>query len=198
MPWLAWPCIDYLTEHLTANMCVFEYGGGGSTLYFLRQGCLVTTVEGDPRWGRDIRRSAERLGPAVNGRLDLRVIDITANDTESTRRYVEEVRRGGPWDVILIDGGRRPQCLTEAIPHIKPNGFLIFDNTDLELYAGEPDRAEGFRPVRMSGFGFGRVRPTQTTILFPSERPCHLGGIGEDRKGEDIQRSKVASSSAAR
>jgi hypothetical protein len=31
LPWLSWPAVDFLNQHLRQDMCVLEFGGGGST-----------------------------------------------------------------------------------------------------------------------------------------------------------------------
>lgn len=34
LPWISFPVIDFLKENLTSDSKVFEFGGGGSTLFF--------------------------------------------------------------------------------------------------------------------------------------------------------------------
>src|SRR5689334_22755263 len=50
LPWLTFPAIDYLKKNLKKTDSVFEYGGGGSTLFFLEHASRVTTVEHDLNW----------------------------------------------------------------------------------------------------------------------------------------------------
>ena len=49
-PWLTFQAINVLGKHVKTGSRVFEYGGGGSTFYFLDRGASVVTVEHDPEW----------------------------------------------------------------------------------------------------------------------------------------------------
>src|SRR4051812_14868890 len=49
-PWITFPSIDMLRNKLNPSSRVFEYGGGGSTLFFLDNAGEVVTVEHDEEW----------------------------------------------------------------------------------------------------------------------------------------------------
>lgn len=167
-PFLSWPCIDYLEPRVKPGMRVLEYGGGGSTIYFLRKGCLLTTVEGDPEWGKAIQKRVTELGEAAS-RLDLRIVDTQTKDPASKQAYISAVRTGGPWDLILIDGGFRLDCLAMARDYLSPGAFLVFDNTDLPIYAQAHENTSGFQRICLKGLGFARVAPTESTVFLPSD-----------------------------
>src|SRR5262245_30740131 len=50
LPWMSWQAIDYLEIAIRPGMRVFEWGGGGSTIFFAEHGCHVTTVESSGVW----------------------------------------------------------------------------------------------------------------------------------------------------
>ncbi|MBL0257980.1 MAG: hypothetical protein IPQ03_10865 [Bacteroidetes bacterium] len=50
MVWLTYPVIDFLKNYLRKDMRVFEYGGGGSTLFFAKRVAELVTVEHDKDW----------------------------------------------------------------------------------------------------------------------------------------------------
>ncbi|MBL0064306.1 MAG: hypothetical protein IPP38_04630 [Bacteroidetes bacterium] len=50
MVWLTYPVIDFLKKNLKKDMKVFEYGGGGSTLFFAKRVGELITVEHDEQW----------------------------------------------------------------------------------------------------------------------------------------------------
>jgi hypothetical protein len=50
LPWITFSSIDYISRHLHADSKVFEFGGGGSTLFFLKNKTEVYTVEHDEKW----------------------------------------------------------------------------------------------------------------------------------------------------
>src|SRR4051812_17428097 len=49
-PWITFWTIDYLNVFLKKNMSVFEYGGGGSTLFFAARVKELVTVEHNEDW----------------------------------------------------------------------------------------------------------------------------------------------------
>jgi len=51
LPWITYPCIEYLNQFDFSNETVFEYGSGGSTKWFLNnKSKKVISVEDDISW----------------------------------------------------------------------------------------------------------------------------------------------------
>jgi hypothetical protein len=40
----------------------------------------------------------------------------------------------GYFDVVQIDGRARPSCFKHSLRKVKPNGYLVWDNTEREHY----------------------------------------------------------------
>ena len=59
MPWITFAAITYLKQVLSPDMRVFEYGTGGSTLFFARRVAEVISVEHDPVWYEQLREIIE-------------------------------------------------------------------------------------------------------------------------------------------
>ena len=134
MPWLAWPCIDWLERAISPGMKVFEYGGGGSTVFFLSHGCQVTTVEGNSRWAAAIRARAAPFGD----RLDLRYVDSQTPDPELRRSYAAQASLGGPWDLILCCHYLHRPLFPAIAAALAPGGLFVFTQptrTNLERHA---------------------------------------------------------------
>lgn len=62
LPWLNFFALDYLDKHLQPHFKVFEFGGGGSTLYFCKHVAEVVTVEDHEAWFETLERSVEGKG----------------------------------------------------------------------------------------------------------------------------------------
>jgi len=62
LPWMSWSAIEFLETEIQPRTKVFEWGGGGSTLFFKKMGCCVTTIESDPTWYEEIRRRSGIVG----------------------------------------------------------------------------------------------------------------------------------------
>ena len=48
--WLTYDTIRYLTKHVGPNLKVFEFGSGGSTLFWLPRVAKCVSIEHDPGW----------------------------------------------------------------------------------------------------------------------------------------------------
>src|SRR5262249_26106778 len=60
LPWMPFPAIEFLETLLTPDAKVFEFGSGGSTIFFAARVCELVTVEHDADW---LSRAAAALSP---------------------------------------------------------------------------------------------------------------------------------------
>ncbi|MEO8276026.1 MAG: hypothetical protein ABI639_07385 [Thermoanaerobaculia bacterium] len=169
LPWTSWASIQYLDSIDLTDRTVFEYGGGGSTLYFLRRGCVVTTVENNEAWASRIR---ERAGPFAQ-RLTLKVIDMPEHPDDSFRSlanaYVNSVNCAALWDIILVDGADgdlrlRMECLAISRQLSPPGGLVILDDSWRREYVCASTIMDGFSRRQFRSLGPARLGVTQTDI----------------------------------
>lgn len=122
LPWLQPRAIDWIQQYLMRRTAaVFEWGAGGSTLWFARYADHVISVEHDPFWHIEV---------------------VTALQAQGSRNAVVAwVSEFGPYaefihncsklfDLILVDGIARNECIRNAIDHLQPGGMLVVDNTE--------------------------------------------------------------------
>ena len=57
IPWLSYPCIDFLNERLNPNLKLFEYGSGNSTFYYAAKVQKVVSVEHDSAWYKKLNKN---------------------------------------------------------------------------------------------------------------------------------------------
>jgi hypothetical protein len=128
LPWLPFRVIERLEKHLTNESRVFEFGGGGSTLWFADRVGEVVTVEHDDDWFR-------ALNEAVSGRDNCQVLYRAADDDFT--EYVGAIAdfADGYFDVVLVDGRNRIRCLRSAMGKVRPGGLLILDDSDRARYS---------------------------------------------------------------
>ncbi len=154
IPWINLIALEYLQNNLRPGYKVFEYGGGGSTLFFCKNVAEVVTVEHHKDWfeiltkkirekgynnwkgffvepelitdGRD--RSKENPEDFVSGDISLSGF--------SFEKYVKtiDVFPNDYFDVVLVDGRARPSCIKQSISHVKKNGIVVIDNTERDYY----------------------------------------------------------------
>ena len=153
VPWLTFDAADELQKRLPSNPVVFEYGSGGSTLFWLKHGARCTSVEHDEQWYAQVR---QRVGDPT--RLDYRLVlpEPAAADGDPTdprgyrstapafrhhafMNYARQIDEfpDEHFDVVLVDGRARPSCLMHAAPKVKRGGFLVLDNAERDYYTAK-------------------------------------------------------------
>jgi Methyltransferase domain len=146
-PWWSFNAQDRIRALLDGgDKEVFEYGSGASTLWLSRRAKSVTSVEYDEGFHRVM---SEKLADAKNTELILAPPRKLA-EGESSRyqsgqpnyagldfeKFVKAVDRDDrKYDLIVIDGRARPQCLEVALGHLKEGGTVFFDDT---VYKSRP------------------------------------------------------------
>lgn len=158
LPWLPFELIDGLRQRLGPSSSVFEYGGGGSTLFFLDCGAEVITVEHDAAW---MARLSELAAPhAWRGRLQ--PLDDPDAYVSSIDEHADE-----SFDVVVVDGRERARCAMAALNKVRPGGWLVFDDVDRERYA---EALEALTWPRRDYVGFAPAKPSLAfTAVF--EKP---------------------------
>jgi hypothetical protein len=153
-PWITFAVIDFLKSNINSNSRVFEYGGGGSTLFFVNRAKEVVTVEHDTEWFTRLQQNlANESTKNWSGNLILPENKRTGDSLDASNpdhyytsdenflgnifksyasyidRYPDEY-----FDIVLVDGRSRPSCIFHSLPKIKKTGYLIVDNSDRKYY----------------------------------------------------------------
>jgi predicted O-methyltransferase YrrM len=127
LPWLPFRLIDELEGIVGPGSRVFEYGGGGSTLWYLDHGAAVVTVEHDQDWATALERSISSDRWALVRRP---LADGYAKYASAISSYPD-----GSFDLVVVDGRARPRCVRRAQAKVKPGGLLLVDDVNVERYA---------------------------------------------------------------
>ncbi len=169
VPWLTWRAIDFLDENIKPGLKVLEWGAGGSTLFFLKKRCRVTSIESSEEWKEFVDRKAYSLSLEQN--LDLRFFPAKGIDQESLPPYIQSINDGSPWDVIVVDGipSVRVECIREAMKNITPDGMLILDDAYWVKLSEVPVILKDWKRVKFTGLGPERRGVSQTDIYFASK-----------------------------
>lgn len=131
-PWFVMGSITHLEDHVLENPYhplsyrAFEWGSGGSTLWLSQRTQSVVTLEHNQEWFESTQQELDKYG-IQNVQLVLRPLD---------KGYVEYIDGfpDGHFDIILIDGRRRSDCLRHAIPKLRCGGALVLDNSERAEY----------------------------------------------------------------
>jgi protein O-GlcNAc transferase len=131
---------------------IIEYGSGGSTVWFLRQGKRIFSVDSNPGF-HELMMSIPFVSRHVGRNLNLDFVDIGPTDTWGTPlskdrqfewpRYVAQpwtrVDGSVPVDIVLVDGRFRVACALHSVQRIRELGWtsarvLIHDFWDRPEY----------------------------------------------------------------
>ena len=164
MPWLTFGAIDFLKEKLNRDMSLFEYGSGGSTLFWSAHLRQVVSIEHEPLWyekmvdefsKRRIQNVEYILAEAEEDKMfetksfenpDHYVSSDLLFKGKNFRNYVKQIDLfpDQSFDIIVVDGRARPSCIHHALSKLNEKGYLVIDNSERNYYLAsftftEPD-----------------------------------------------------------
>lgn len=168
IPWITFRACNWLAQLVRDTHRVFEWGSGGSTLFWCDRVEQVVSVEHDTEWYRVVKQ-IQRQEEVKNCEYILAkpFASEIEGDYSSIRSpgkdfcdYVHVIDRfpNHCFDFILIDGRVRVACIRQAIPKLMPGGYLIVDNSDREDY--EPAFSHLSHWPRRDFYGLGPYRRT--------------------------------------
>lgn len=124
LPWVTYSFIDFIGDRLKSDMVIFEYGSGNSTLYYSNKVKEVHAVEHDLEWFNRL----EKVLP-IN-------INISYKQLEYGGDYSKfSLNTGIKYDIIIIDGRDRVNCIINSINAVKNNGVIILDDSERITYS---------------------------------------------------------------
>lgn len=154
LPWITFNAIEFIEKRLSSESKVFEFGGGGSTLFFLKHNATVFTVEHDEGWFKKLDETVKEkkytkwtgffikaesglyvTEPEISNPLHYATSDEFYKNTHF-KNYSSKIDEfaNETFDVVLVDGRSRVSCIYHSISKIKKNGLLVLDNSDRTYY----------------------------------------------------------------
>lgn len=171
LPWISFGALCFLDTFVRSEHEIFEFGGGGSTLYFARHARRVVTMESHPAWHQKLTDTLTQK-QLKNVACELRPISSDDAMHFTGDQFFQRVREQ-LWDIILIDcycgysksryGQTRPYAFDLAQHQLKPGGVIVLDDSWMfpELIASKP----GWRITDYIGPGPCRYGVTSTAIF---------------------------------
>lgn len=157
IPWMNFPVIRLLERRLRKDMVLFEFGSGHSTRFYAGRVRSVISVEHDEAWLRLVREHMPENVQILHRELDV------------DGRYCRAISEAGSgFDVVVVDGRDRVNCVKQALPALSPGGVLLLDDSQRERYreAVEFATARGFRALELEGLKATDCGIDQTTIFY--------------------------------
>lgn len=157
LPWITFPCIHFLENRIGPEMSVFEYGSGGSTLWWSKRVAKIVAVEHLPEWYDKLRAD---LPPNV---------EVLLVQKDRDGHYCRAAAETGErFDIIVIDGRDRVNCVKQSLCALKDDGVILWDNTDRERYQEGFDwlTQRDFRRLDFFGMGPRAVEGWPTSVFY--------------------------------
>jgi hypothetical protein len=146
-PWFVEGTSQWLKNNITKEHIIFEYGSGGSTLFFSDLAKKIISVEHDPEWYTELSHIIETL---KKDNIEYKLIrpekinattilykpeNYSSQDSKnigySFQTYVTSIETfPDVFDFIIIDGRARPSCMMTAPKKIKKNGYVVVDDSE--------------------------------------------------------------------
>jgi predicted O-methyltransferase YrrM len=150
-------------------MEVFEFGCGSSTIYFSNRVKSVTSVEHDKNWCEKVSKTL--CNEIKEGIVSLYHCELRYGKDEKYSNFAAET--GGKYDIIVVDGRDRVNCIMNCLDSIKDTSVIILDNSDKLKYTDGKDflRLQGFK--RLDFYGIAPLIPLGIcTSVFYRENNC--------------------------
>ena len=140
MPMYTYPCYEWLDSIDWTDSKVFEFGTGYSTIWWQNKKADYYGVEDDVEWYQRIIKLINGKQLKVKYEIDLKKYMKTIYDYDFK------------FDVIVIDGQVRFDCIKPALEKIKDNGMIIYDNSDWHKSSKEELDKTDLIPIHFHGF----------------------------------------------
>jgi hypothetical protein len=167
LPWYSFKAIDFLDEYTNKNMTVFEFGGGGSTLFFARRAGSVYCAESSHEWAGKIT-SRLKGNEISNVQVETMPFDLTSLESFKSSAYLNSVKSHKS-NIYIIDGYEesiemRPTCF-ELVEKIVVEGDIIVLD-DSWRYGAVRAQNKAKRVISFESVGPCRYGVTTTDIFF--------------------------------
>lgn len=147
IPWFTYPAISFLEDRVRREWRVLEFGAGMGTIWWCGKVNEVVAVEHDAAWATQ-----------VSSQCVARVVHTVSDSIEA---YLHPVIDSGPYDVIVVDGLHRNECLAIAPQLLTIDGVIVLDDAQREEYN------QGKRMLRELGFRILELRGPQPVSKHP-------------------------------
>jgi hypothetical protein len=157
VPWCTYPFIKFIETRLKNNFNVFEFGCGNSTLWYASRVGYIKCVEHNKEWFDNISQKLPENASAV------------FREIENGGSYSKEVlKERMKYDIIIIDGRDRVNCIFNSVDALADNGTIILDNSDrLQYKEGIAYLIDkGFRKIDLIGMSPVTSHNNHTSIFY--------------------------------
>lgn len=165
LPWVTYSFIDFIKIRLTKDLSIFEYGSGNSTLFYAQRIGRIVSVEHDKDWFDKIVKEK-----AANA-------EMIFTQLEKGGEYSKKAALiGEKFDVIIVDGRDRVNCVKNSVDALTSKGVLVLDDSEREIYQEARTflTQKGFKELPFTGISPGLFYNKTTSVFY---KPDNCLGI---------------------
>jgi tRNA A58 N-methylase Trm61 len=165
VPWMNYAIVFFLEERLKKDLKLFEFGSGYSTLFYANLVHSVTSVESDERWFTTIKDNIPS-----NAQL------IFQEEDENGDYCRAAIQAGQLYDVIVVDGLDRVNCVRQSMEALTELGVILLDDSEREEYgeAFELTAQYDFRALTFEGLKPNDLELRRSTIFYRDNNCFHI------------------------
>ncbi len=141
IPWFTYPFFMFLKSRISPKIRILEYGCGSSTLWFSDKVREIVSIEHDKSWFNAVGQNTPS-----NAKLILK-----ENNREDYALL--EHKEYGLFELVIVDGLFRNECLVNSLNLLTDDGVVILDNSEREEYVEGVNFliGQGFRKIDFWG-----------------------------------------------
>jgi len=136
--------LEELLRNLKPKNCL-EWGSGYSTIYFpkfLIKDSKWLSIEHSAEWADRVKKYNKNRGVKV-ALVPPNVFPWTDNNNDGSysdlKNYVDYPKASAPFDIILVDGRSRLECLKKAKNWISERGVVVLHDSNRKFYHSNLD-----------------------------------------------------------
>jgi len=161
-PWIPPKAKQWLSSFLKPDMVIFEYGSGGSTIFFARRAKNIISVEYQLLWYFGVLLALLRRRiinfrlilsrPERIGSLEEKYMSSDANIKDlSFKKFVTTINKFPDhfFDLVFVDGRARIQCIEHSISKVKTGGYILLDDSNRTIYNPGKKLLSGFKKTNL-------------------------------------------------
>lgn len=162
LPWVTYGFIDFISNRLSKDFELFEYGSGNSTKWYAERVKTVTSVEHDRQWFEAVKLN-------IPDNVNLSYQELVYG--ESYSKF--PITCGIKFHIVIVDGRDRINCIKNAVFSLKNCGVIVLDDSERDDYleAFNYLHSKRFKKIDFWGISPGLFYKKNTT-LFYKENNC--------------------------
>lgn len=165
IPWVTYPFIDFISERLNSDMNIFEFGSGNSALYYSQKVDSITSVKHNQAWYNKI----SKITPS-NVTLIYKVL-IENNEYSKCLKDREMI-----YDIIIVDGVDRNNCIFNSVNFLNNNGVFVLDDSERDEYKEATSflSSKNFKRLDFWGMAPGILYKKCASIFYKSNNCLNI------------------------